>query len=249
MAKTTITTPRIVLPTKKTKPNFNISEISVMVYGEEKIGKSLWCSGAPNALYLATEPAYRHLEVYAMDVRGWAEFCKIVDTFLIGKHDFKSLIIDTVDDLYKIAAAYLIKKHNVEDLADFDYGKGFNLVYGAIYAKLRQIVQSKYGLYLVSHMAEKEIKTRVRTYTKITPAMTEKFCTLVTGLVDIIFYCDYHISKKGDKRTVTRVLRCDKNPGYVAGDRFGVLPIMLPLNKGHLISSWDIFAKAFNKGR
>ena len=44
------------LPKTKSKPKHTLSDLTALVYGPSKIGKSTWCSKADDALFLATEP-------------------------------------------------------------------------------------------------------------------------------------------------------------------------------------------------
>ena len=45
-----------ILPTAKTQPKPDLADLTVLVYGQTKIGKSSLCSRAESVLFLATEP-------------------------------------------------------------------------------------------------------------------------------------------------------------------------------------------------
>ena len=47
------------LPTTKTAPKNTLADLTVLVYGQTKIGKTTLCSQADGALFLATEPGRR----------------------------------------------------------------------------------------------------------------------------------------------------------------------------------------------
>ena len=61
------------LPTTKTPPKTNMADLTILVYGATKIGKSTWCSHADHALFLSTEPGLNSLEVYQVAIRSWEE--------------------------------------------------------------------------------------------------------------------------------------------------------------------------------
>jgi len=44
------------LPTAKTQPKPNLADLTVLVYGQTKIGKSTFCSQSDDALFLAPSP-------------------------------------------------------------------------------------------------------------------------------------------------------------------------------------------------
>ena len=56
------------LPTQKTKPKASLFDLTALVYGPSKIGKSTWCSNAEKALFLATEPGLNALEVFQSNI-------------------------------------------------------------------------------------------------------------------------------------------------------------------------------------
>lgn len=44
------------LPTTKTRPKPDLADLTVLAYGQTKIGKTTLCSQADGALFLATDP-------------------------------------------------------------------------------------------------------------------------------------------------------------------------------------------------
>jgi alpha-galactosidase len=63
----------MLLPTAKTPPKPNLADLTVLVYGPTKIGKSTWCSHADGALFLSTEPGLNSLEVFQTPIANWDE--------------------------------------------------------------------------------------------------------------------------------------------------------------------------------
>ena len=59
------------LPKTKSKPKHTLSDLTALVYGPSKIGKSTWCSKADDALFLATEPGLNALEVFQTPITCW----------------------------------------------------------------------------------------------------------------------------------------------------------------------------------
>jgi hypothetical protein len=49
------------------------SILTVMVYGQTKIGKTTLCSQAEGALFLATEPGLNALDVFQVPILTWTE--------------------------------------------------------------------------------------------------------------------------------------------------------------------------------
>ena len=229
------------LPKSKTKPKAHLNDLTALVYGPSKIGKSTWCSHAENALFLATEPGLNALEVFEAPITCWDDLLQACAEIAEGKHDFKASVIDTVDNAYRMCADYVCKKFKIEHESDLGYGKGYALINNEFQRVLNKLAFLPYGLILISHSHERDIETRTGKHTRIVPTLPDKARKLVTGLVDLILFCDLDM-KTGDdgKPMYQRVMRTKPSPNYDAGDRTGRLPEMIPLD-------FPTFLKAFNQ--
>ncbi len=67
------------------------------------------CSHAENALFLATEPGLNALEVFEAPITCWDDLLQACAEIAEGKHDFKTIVIDTVDNAYRMCADYVCK--------------------------------------------------------------------------------------------------------------------------------------------
>jgi hypothetical protein len=230
------------LPTQKTPPKPNLNDLTLLVHGPHKYGKTTWCAQADGALFLATEPGLNHLEVYQQPISTWDELLAAAKEIAEGKHEFRTIVIDTIDNAYRMCGEYICRKYEVEHESDLEYGKGYALVNGEFHRVLNKLALLPYGLFLVSHSQGKEIETRTGKYTKVVPTLPDKARKLVLGLVDIILFCDLEPTTGADgKPAYRRVLRTKPSIAYEAGDRTGRLPEVLDLN-------FAAFAAAFARG-
>lgn len=230
------------LPTQKTPPKPNLHDLTVLVHGPHKFGKSTLCAQADSALFLATEPGLNSLEVYQQPISTWDELLLAAKEIADGKHAFRTIVIDTVDNAYRMCAEYVCRKYEVEHESDLEYGKGYALVNAEFHRVLNKLALLPYGLFLVSHSQEKEIETRTGKFTKVVPTLPDKARKLVLGLVDIILFCDLEPTTGTEgKPAYRRVLRTKPSREYEAGDRTGRLPEVLDLN-------FAVFAAAFAQG-
>ena len=116
------------LPKTKSKPKHTLSDLTALVYGPSKIGKSTWCSKADDALFLATEPGLNALEVFQIPITCWDDLLQACAEIAEGKHEFKTIVLDTVDNAYKMCSDYVCKKFKIEHESDLGYGKGYALI-------------------------------------------------------------------------------------------------------------------------
>ena len=219
------------LPTAKTQPKPDLADLTVLVYGQTKIGKSTFCSQADGALFLATEPGLNALDVFQAPIQSWDELLAACAEVTEGKHPFRTIIIDTIDNAYKFCTDYIVKKHKIEHESDLGYGKGYALVNNEFQRVLTKLAFLPYGLFLVSHAKEIEVETRTGKYTRIVPTLPDKARKIVLGMVDQVLFCDLEMATAEDgAESVKRVIRTKPSLYYEAGDRTGRLPETLDLD-------------------
>lgn len=232
------------LPTTKTPPKTNMADLTILVYGATKIGKSTWCSHADHALFLSTEPGLNSLEVYQVAIRSWEELLEACADISAGKHEFKTIVLDTVDNAYKMCTEYICRKFNIQHESDLGFGKGFSLANNEFQRVLNKLAFMPYGLYLVSHAQEIEIDSRIGKFSKTVPTLPDKARKIVLGLVDMVLYCDIDVTTEDDgSKTSRRVMRTKPHVNYEAGDRTGKLPEVIELDYHRFIDAFSANGK------
>ena len=227
------------LPTQKSPPKMALTDLTVLVYGPSKIGKSTWCSQADGALFLATEAGLNNLDVYQVPIATWDELLAACKEIAEGKHPYKTVIIDTVDNAYRMCAEHICQKFKVEHESDLGYGKGYALINNEFYRVLNKLALLPYGLFLVSHSQERELETRTGKLTRIVPTLPDKARKIVLGMVDIILFCDLEPGTGPDgKPAQRRIVRTKPNVGYEAGDRTGRLPEIIDLDFAKFVAAY-----------
>jgi hypothetical protein len=231
------------LPTQKTPPRNNLSDLTILAYGKNKFGKSEWCSHADGALFLATEAGLNSLEVYQQPIGNWDELLLAAKEIAEGKHAFRTVIIDTIDNAYRMCTEYICHKFKIEHESDLEYGKGYSLINSEFHRVLNKLALLPYGLFLVSHSQEKEVETRTGKITRTVPTLPDKARKIVLGMVDLILFCDLEPATTPDgKPAYRRVIRTKPSALYDAGDRTGRLPDVIDFDFG-------AFTAAFAQGR
>jgi hypothetical protein len=228
------------LPIQKTPPRADLADLSVLLYGASKIGKSTLCSHADGALFLATEAGLNHLEVFQTPIAKWEELLTACAEIAAGTHPFRTIIIDTVDQAYRLCSEYILAKFKIEHESDLGYGKGYALVNNEFMRVLTKLSLLPYGLFLISHAQEKELDTRTGPITRITPTLPDKARKIVLGLVDMILFCDLDTTSGANDEAITRrVIRTKPSLHYEAGDRTGRLPDVLDLDYAAFLHAYQ----------
>lgn len=228
------------LPTEKSKPVTDLGRQSILIYGVPKCGKSEWSSCFPSAIFLECEPGLNHLEVFKVPTYSWESFLEACKLIAKGDHKFQTVVIDTVDNAFKMCSEHVCAKHGIEYEGDMAHGKGWALVKNEWHRVLTRLASLPYGLILISHAVDRTIEMRTGEYTKTVPSLPDRARNVVLGLVDMILYGDSVARKDASGNVIIdRVLRTKPHPTYEAGDRTGRLPEVLPLN-------YEAFVAAFH---
>ncbi len=212
------------LPTKPTPPKTALSELSILLYGPPKIGKSTFAASAPAAVFLACEPGLNHLETFNVPVRDWRTFVAAINELEAGKHQFKTVVIDTVDNAAMYCTAHVCARLGIDDPSDMGYGKGFGAVKKEWTLQVNRLCGLPMGVIFISHCLEKEVEVDGgKSAIVLRPSIKGSQGDVVAGLVDTILFAT--ADREGN-----RVLRTRPNPRrYEAGSRTRVLPDPLPL--------------------
>lgn len=229
-----------ILPTAKTPPRPSLADLTVLWYGQTKIGKTSTCAQADGALFLATEPGLNALDVYQAPILSWDDLLAACKEIADGGHPFKTIIIDTIDNAYKFCTDYVLKKAGKEHESDLGYGKGYALINNEFQRVLNKLAFLPYGLFLISHAKEIEVDTRTEKYTRIVPTLPDKARKIVLGMVDMVLYCGLEeVKKQEGEKEFRRVIRTKPSLYYEAGDRTGRLPATLDLDFSKFIEAYN----------
>jgi hypothetical protein len=223
------------LPTEKRKARKHLEDFNILLYGAPKLGKSTFASKFSNPLFISTESGLNALEVFESPTPTWKSFLSTCNDLSTKKHHFNTIVIDTIDNLYKSCVEYVRARNNIEHESDLGYGKGYSLVKDEFMSALRMLSLLKPGMLMISHATFLEVKTRTSSYHKAVPTLPQSIRDQFLGWVDIIMYAD--ITPDGE-----RVLNIKPDDKYISGDRtaslYGSFNAPLPLEYAEFSKSF-----------
>jgi GTPase SAR1 family protein len=220
------------LPTKKTPPVKNIEDLSILIYGPTKVGKTTICSEFPSPLFLAFEPGTKALDTYEVDISSWADFLEYCKLIKAGDHPFKTIVLDTADIAYKLCTAHMGKKHGFEHPSDLGYGKGSSFVNNEFLRVITSLARLPYGVILTSHAKTVDVKTRTGDITKTISTLPNSGREILNGFVDLILFFESQDTRDTETGKIVnkRIIHTKPTPSFDAGDRLGLLPPVVPMN-------------------
>jgi hypothetical protein len=194
-------------PTKKSVVADNLTDFSILLFGERKIGKTTLCAQFPDAFFLMCEPGGKSLEVYqptdedgiSKPVENWEEFLGWVS--MLEENDrFNPVVIDTVDKARDMAFTYVCKREGVEhptDAGRWESALIWNKITKELMDAINRLLTMRRGLILISHAQVREIKTwDERTFDKLTSTLSGKIGEAITSVVDLWAYYGYEGKKR-----------------------------------------------------
>lgn len=220
--------------------DLTIPETHNFIANDFVVHNSTLCSHAEGALFLATESGLNHLEVYQSPIATWDEMLAACSEIAAGQHPFKTIIIDTVDNAYRMCVEHVCRKFKVEHESDLGYGKGYALINNEFYRVLNKLALLPYGLFLISHAQEKEYETSRGKVMRTVPTIPDKARKIVLGMVDLVLYGDVEVTQgENGQQVVRRVLRTKPSLHYEAGDRTGRLPEVLDFDYATFVAAFE----------
>lgn len=233
----------VALPTEKTQPSLSPETIKALLYGPPKVGKSTLASQLdPNhTLFLATEPGLGALEVFEMPVDSWHTFREIGASLAEDPKQYRLIVIDTVDELYRMCSDEICERFDVDHPGDMGYGKVWAGISDEFRLRVGKLAGLGLGVWFVSHAKDIEIETRVGKITKTIPTVSGQARQYLLGFCDFLFYAAFELGEEGDRR----ILHTSGTENFEAGGRLE-LTHPLPLDAAALRKDLD---RAFNASR
>ena len=208
----------------------------ICIYGGHGIGKSTLASQFPKPIFISTEDGIDSLDVVSFPKAGViTDVVGSIKSLLKEEHDFKTVVVDSVDWLVEpLISASINAQYDEKAQA---YGKG--QMYMA--EEFREILQGLDALRLKKHMnvvliahaaVVKFEDPRTDPYDRYQPKLPKACNALMQEWVDVLAFCAFKVViKKSDAKgfdvakargvtTGERLLHFVESPAYAAKNRF-----------------------------
>ena len=221
--------------------------VSCLIYGVDGIGKTTFASQAPNPIFIGTETGTMQLDVTRLPAPdNYAEFLQQVHALRLESHNYKTLVIDTLDWLEPLIWAQICSEANVASIELYQggFGKGYTraLDYWRTVLRALATLQRKMHIVTIAHALVKKFDDpeQLASYDRYLVALNEKAAMLVRQSVDVVLFANYKTkvinvregaqgAKGKGKGTAERVIYTETRPAFDAKNRFG-LPFEMPLD-------------------
>lgn len=174
----------MLLPANKPKEK-DITPKVFFVWGQSMSGKTYLARQFPNPVIINTDGNAKKVDTPSVEVFDFETFMKVIEEIEQGKHEFKTIIIDLIDDVKTMLQNYVCKKYDVDDEGEVPYGKGYRevkMVWQKLMVRLNQL---PYNVIFISHVVEitEDKQTMER------PSLEQKYYNMCMGRCDMSIKC------------------------------------------------------------
>lgn len=211
------------------------------VAGVEGCGKSTFAADAPNPIFIAAEDGIRHLNVASFpEPQTFGDVMEAVRTLLEEDHDFKTLVIDTVDWIEPLIWSHLCNVHGWKSIEEPGYGKGYAVAldeWRKLLSELDRLRNAKgMEIILLAHVTIKTFSNPAgQDFSRYESKLNRSASALIREWTDANLFATFEEFTKKDGAKVKgfstgrRVLYTQRTAAWDAKNRFG-LPDELPLS-------------------
>ena len=207
----------------------------MLLAGPPKIGKTEFCTMAPDALVLAFEIGTNARPgAMIQKIDTWSTF-KLVLRQLEkpeAKAKFSTICVDTVAIAYDLCEQFICAQNGVQKIGDIPYGGGYAALSKEFDSALRKITMMGYGLIMTCHLKESSDENGEITGYK--PDLNNRCLKIVNGLVDIIGVITQTWDEHGESH---RWIQTRSTPTIVAGSRYKYLAPRIPFGYNEFLEA------------
>ncbi len=215
-----------------------------MLYAVEGIGKSTFASLAPDPIFLPTEEGLNEIDCESFPLpKDLDEFFKNIATLIEEDHQYKTVVVDTLDWLERLIWDKVCEDHNKSSIEEIGYAKGykFALTYWNRFLKGLEILRNDKGMMiiLIAHCQIEKFEDPERAaYDRYGPRLHKHASALIREWSDEVLFACYEVDVLkedagfGQKRAKAksqgkRIMRTTERASHMAKNRLS-MPDELP---------------------
>lgn len=241
-------TTMIILPENKRRDIAKIEKKVIWLYGAPFTGKTTLANKFPDPLMLNTDGNVGNVDAPYIAIKdqvttngrmttrksAWEVFNEVIDELEKKQNDFKTIIVDLLEDTYEYCRTAKYKELKIEHESDAGFGKGYDIVRKAFLDAIKRLVNLDYeNIILISHEdSSKNITNKSGgSLTTIRPNIQEKLASKVAGMVGLVG----RVVADGKVRT----LSFKSNELVFGGGRLNVEGMEIPLEYDKLMEVYN----------
>lgn len=205
----------MLLPKNERRDLTKITKKVLWIYGKPFSGKTWFANRFPDPLMLNTDGNIKYVDSPYISIRdevtssgrmtttklGWEVFKDVIDELAKKQNEFKTIIVDLLEDTYEMCRLYMYKEMGISHESD-DSFRAWDKVRTEFLSTMRKLVNLDYeNIILISHedTSRDIMKKGGDKITAIKPNMQDKVANKIAGMVDLVT----RLVSEGDTRKLT----------------------------------------------
>ena len=205
------------------------------MYGPGGVGKTRWAAGAPFPIIIPTEDGFYDVDCPAFPLCGtWDDILGHLRTLYAESHDFKTVIVDSLDWAERLIHQDVAAQANVDSIEGIGFGKGYQMAmrhWGQFGQALNSLRNDRgMNVVLIAHSRISRFSPPDgETYDRHGPKLHKLAAEYIIEFCDEVFFANYRVFQKTtgegfNKRTIgvgtgERVIYTTEKPSHVAKHR------------------------------
>jgi len=233
----------------------------IVIMGMEGVGKTTAAAQCPSPIFLCGEngligSAFSGIANYAPE--NWADVLGFLEFILAGNHDYKTLVIDTIDWIEPLLHSHINKRDGKyltkdrvtdgESIENFNYQKGYVLALEEFRKALAILDKIRLSGMIVVLNAHTHIKNfsnpEGENYDRYELKINAKLAGLIREWADAMIFAKYEtftgkIGKAGKSKGIggqKRIVCTERTAAYDAKNRYS-LPPEMPLDMAEILEA------------
>lgn len=223
----------------------------ILMHGMPGLGKSTFASSAPKPIFLCAEKGTNHLDVTRLELDDFPAFLQAVYELQTTKHDYKTLVLDTVDHIEPLIFREVCKDKGKQSIEDIGYAKGYIFAldhWKKLVDGIERLREMGMNIVILAHTEIKRFDDpqQAAGYDRYQIKLHQKAAQLFVDRVEVVLFANYETFVKSDDGSKAkafgdgqRVMYTEHRPAFQAKNRFD-LPFKMSLD-------WNEFSSACEK--
>ena len=240
----------MILPSNERRNINETKKRKIWIYGAAFSGKTTMLDDAPNPLNLNTDGNIQFVTMPYVSIKdevtvserrtdrkfAWEVFKDTITELEKKQNDFKTIIIDLLEDTREMCRVYMYDSLGIQHESDSGFGKGWDIIKTEYLSTMRRFFNLDYeNLVVLSHedISKDITKKNGQNITRIAPNIQDAIANKIAGMVDIVARV---IVEEDDSRT----LNFKQNEVVFGGGRLkGIAQTSIPLSWDALMNVYD----------
>lgn len=189
----------MILPKNERVNRKNEAKKKIWLYGQPFSGKTYLANQFPDPLMLNTDGNFTQIDAPVLSIKdevktegrlikrkyAWDIFKETITELEKGS-EFKTIVVDLLEDVYDMCRLAVCNEHNWTHESD-DSFKAYDIVRNEFLRTIKRLVNLDYNIVFLSHEDQsRDIMKRSGATTVIKPNLNDKVSLKIAGMVDLV---------------------------------------------------------------